>query len=639
MNLVVPTFLWLALLVAPVLALFFAWAWRARQRAIRQFISSRLLAQLTRGVSPRRQIFRMTLIGVAIVSAIASLSRPQWGTRWEEAKQRGLDIIVAIDTSRSMLAADVPPNRIERAKLETLSLLGKARSDRFGLVAFAGSAFLQCPLTLDDEAFSQSLRALDVNIIPQGGTALAPAIHTALEAFREAGENMRVLILMTDGEDHEAGAVDAAKAAAEEGVRIFTIGVGSPAGELIRVRDESGNETFLADENGNAVKSRLNENLLREIAAVGKGFYLPLRGPDTMGTLYDRGLEPLPRADFQARMIRQRKERFYWPLGFAILMLIVEMLIPERPKQKKTLSASGPMKAAATALLLWSLGVAPTINASPASAQKAYQRGDYKGALTEYERLLGQSPRDPRLSYNAGNAAFQAGLYGRATELFTDSLTSPDLQLQQQAFYNLGNASYRLGEQAETPDEKTRAWQRALDNFKAAMELNPADADAQFNHDLVKRKLEELQKQQQQQQQQNQQQASNDQKNQKDDQSKQKDQKSQQQQSQNSQPKQSPKKKDSQPKSEPQQQQAQQKSQPKDGAGNQQKDKGAPKKGDGKKDEQSEPDLNPGQLQYAIMTQQQAENMLDAQRSEDRILIFGPAKLTNQPTERLFKNW
>ncbi len=639
MNLAVPTFLWLALLVAPVLALFFVWAWRQRQRAIRQFISSRLLAQLTRGVSPRRQIFRMTLIGVAMVSAIASLSRPQWGTRWEEAKQRGLDIIVAIDTSRSMLAADVPPNRIERAKLETLSLLDKARSDRFGLVAFAGSAFLQCPLTLDDEAFRQSLRALDVNIIPQGGTALGPAITAALEAFREAGENMKVLILITDGEDHEAGAVDIAKAAADEGVRIFTIGVGSAAGELIRVRDEAGNETFLTDENGNAVKSRLNENLLREIATVGKGFFLPLRGPDTVGTLYDRGLEPLPRADFQARMIRQRKERFYWPLGFAILLLIVEMLIPERPKQlKNSVAPSGRIRAAAGLWLLASLGLFSPLNASPAAAQKAYQRGDYKGALAEYERLLTKSPREPRLSYNAGNAAFQAGLYGRATELFADSLTAPDLQLQQQAFYNLGNASYRLGEQAETPDEKTRTWQRALDNYKAAMELNPADADAQFNHDLVKRKLEELQKQQQQQQ--NQQQASNDQKDQKDDRSKQQDKKSQQQQPQNSQPKQAPQKKESQPKSEQKsQQQAQQKNQPKDGAGNQQKDKGAPKKGDGKKDETSEPELNPGQLQYAVMTQQQAENMLDAQRSEDRILIFGPAKLTNQPTERLLKNW
>lgn len=341
MRFALPSLLWLLLLV-PLLAAFLIWAWHTKERLIRQFVQSRLLAQLTVGVSKTRQKVRLGLLVAAVTFGLLALARPQWGFSWEEVSQKGLDIVVAIDTSRSMLAADIPPNRLERAKFAALDLMKLAKNDRLGLVAFAGSSFLQCPLTLDEEAFRQSVAALDVNIIPQGGTAIAETIQTALAAFKE-GENHKILVLFTDGEDHETGVVEAAKAASAKGLRIFTIGVGSAEGELIRVRDDKGKLDFLKDEQGNVVKSRLNETLLQQIAGAADGFYLPLRGANTAETLYERGLAPLPKSEFNAKLMQRHHERFYWPLGIAVVLLILEMFLPERQKVRRPASVNTPV--------------------------------------------------------------------------------------------------------------------------------------------------------------------------------------------------------------------------------------------------------------------------------------------------------
>ena len=212
MNFAHQEVLWLLLVLPPGLAVFFWWAWRERQRLMTQFIQARLLPGLISGVSTTRRKIRLTCLVAAVTCAILALARPQWGSTWEQAKQKGLDIVVAIDTSKSMLAEDITPNRLTRAKLAALDLMQQAKSDRLGLVAFAGGAFLQCPLTIDDNAFRQSVESLDVNIIPQGGTALAEAITTALTAFKE-GDNFKVLVIFTDGEDNDEGALAAAEAA------------------------------------------------------------------------------------------------------------------------------------------------------------------------------------------------------------------------------------------------------------------------------------------------------------------------------------------------------------------------------------------------------------------------------------------
>jgi Ca-activated chloride channel family protein len=337
-----PNLLWLLLVIPPALLAFFWWAGNKRHQLLTQFIQARLLPGLTVGISPTRQKIRAACLVAATACLILALARPQWGFHWEEVKQRGLDIVVAIDTSKSMLAEDIAPNRLARAKLAALELMQRARADRLGLIAFAGTAFLQCPLTIDDSAFRQSVEALDVNIIPQGGTALAEAIQTALTAYKE-GDNYKILVLFTDGEDHDSGALEAAEKAAKEGLRIFTIGIGTADGELLRLKDARGNSDYVRDEQGNVVKSHLNERLLQQIAGVSEGgFYLPLRGAKAIDTLYDDGLAKLPKSQHQEKLVRRYHERYHWPLAAAILLLLAEFLFPERKRTPRPKPAPAP---------------------------------------------------------------------------------------------------------------------------------------------------------------------------------------------------------------------------------------------------------------------------------------------------------
>src|SRR5436190_329238 len=321
--------LWLLPVSLPAMLLFFWWSERTRQKLAAHFIQARLLPALLKGVSPARKKIRAACLISAVLCLIVALARPQWGYELEEVTQQGLDIVVAIDTSKSMLAQDIAPNRLARAKLAALDLMQQAKSDRLGLIAFAGSAFLQCPLTIDDTAFRQSVESLDVNIIPEGGTALAEAIETATSAFKES-DNHRIMVLITDGEDHDSDALEVAKKAAETGLRIFTIGIGSKEGELLRVKDAKERTYYIRDEQGNVVKSHLNEELLQRIAGETKAVYYPLRGAKTMETLYRDWFAPLPKTDSEEKLIKRAHERYQWPLGIAILLLAAEILLPER---------------------------------------------------------------------------------------------------------------------------------------------------------------------------------------------------------------------------------------------------------------------------------------------------------------------
>lgn len=641
MNFALPSLLWLLLLV-PLLAVFLLWAWRTKERLIAQFVQSRLLAQLTVGVSKTRQKVRLALLVLAVACTVLALARPQWGFTWEEVSQKGLDIVVAIDTSRSMLAADIAPNRLARAKLAAVELAKLAKTDRLGLVAFAGSSFLQCPLTLDEEAFRQGVTALDVNIIPQGGTAIGETIQTALAAFKD-GDNHKVLILFTDGEDHESGVIEAAQAASAKGLRIFTIGIGTAAGELIRVPDAKGKLDFLKDDSGNVVQSKLNETLLQQIAGAANGFYLNLRGANTMDILYERGLAPLPKSEFNAKLMQRHHERFYWPLGIAIVLLIVEMFLPERQKVRRpTEGVRAPTSAAVPLALLLAALLPSAAHASSATALKNYEAGKYEAALKEYDRLRRERPEDARLSFNAGAAAYQAKQFEDAARHFSSATGAREPELAQSAFYNLGNAYYQLGDSAEQPPQKREAWESAVNFYDTALKLRPADADALHNRDLVKRKLEELKQQQD---------------NQPKDDPKQDDKKDDQPQKDDSKQDKSGDKKDDKqkpgddkqpPKPDGSKQDDQKKqenpSKPDQPGDQKQPDpkkpddqKGQPKQG--QPGDQGEKDAAQSAAALGQMTPQQAMQLLDSQRSEERALIYLPTNATQKANGRILKNW
>jgi Ca-activated chloride channel family protein len=503
MRLEHPQTLWLAAAVIPALVGFLFWSWRAKQKLILQFVHSRLASSLMVGVSPAREKVRLALLVAAVAGILCALARPQWGFAWEEAKQQGLDIMVAIDTSRSMLARDVLPNRLDKSKLAVIDLMRLAKSDRLGLVVFAGAAFLQAPLTLDEHAFQEAVDSVSVDVVPVGGTSLSSAIRTTLEAFEKGNDNHKVLVLFTDGEDHDADTetMAAAKEAAEAGLRIFTIGVGTPEGELLRLTDEQGNTSFIKDDDGNAVKSHLNQTLLQQIATETSGFYLPLLGADPMQTLYARGLAPLPKSEESTRLTRVYRERYHWFLGFAMICLVIEALLPDssRTRTRRASSAASALQKAAVALALLLLPL--SVFSSPSSAYRDFQSGDFKSAFDEYLRLAQQKTNDYRLHYDAGTAAYKAKQLEKAQAQFNAALNTPDIisdpQSQQQTLYNLGNTLYHMGEPLSEPDKKKEMWQQAIDNYARAIRLNTNDVDASNNLAFVKQQLEELKKQEQ----------------------------------------------------------------------------------------------------------------------------------------------
>ena len=508
-----PTYLIVAAVTAAVLVVMFLALGRARKRALAQIGSLRLLPGLTASLSRRRRLFKQTAIVVGAVLVCVALARPQLGFRWEEAHRRGVDILFAVDTSKSMLTRDIKPNRLERAKLAVRSLVQEFPDDRVGLVAFAGNAFLETPLTLDHAIFDESVAGLDTNVIPLGGTNIADAIRKADDALSDTGHR-KVLVLLTDGENLDGQVMNAAQQAAEDDLVIYTLGVGTPKGELIPEQGPDGQTQFVRDEQGVLVTSRLDDRLLAKVARTTGGDYRPL-GDSGQGleALYADDLSKLPQSDLAARSVRVPVERYQWPLGVGLLLLGIEPLVGERRRsRRRSRRAKAPVRQVAAAVGLGTLLVSSAAWASPQSAQRAYQEGDFASAEHQYAEAAQAEPDDPRLSFNLGAAAYRKGEFEKAGKAFESALRSHDLELQQEAYYNLGNASYRLGEAtlAKQDIEATRGqWKQAIDEYERSLRLQPDDADARFNLELVKKRLAELTQKQQQQRAQDQKQRGN----------------------------------------------------------------------------------------------------------------------------------
>ncbi len=310
---------------------------RKNRKAADAFAHKALLAELMPANQARNRIVKSLLIPGALAFCILALMRPLGGLQASTMKQNGIDIIIAVDVSQSMLSEDVKPNRLEFSKRAVRDFLKTMRGDRVGLVAFSGSAFLLCPLTLDYSMVGLTLDDLDTNTIPRGGTSLANAIAESVKGFPEAPEESpegsRVILILTDGEEHEGDMLKAAEAAGGKGITIFTAGIGTVAGELIPLRAEGGRGGFLKDRKGNVIKSRLDEEALRKIALRTGGEYLRLAdaGPD-LKRFTEEKLSRLKRHETERKRKKDYREWFQIPLCMALLLLIMETYISERKK-------------------------------------------------------------------------------------------------------------------------------------------------------------------------------------------------------------------------------------------------------------------------------------------------------------------
>ena len=488
-----PIWFW-ALLAIPVLAVLFA---RAEQRGVtklREFVSPRLLPQLAATVNRSRRVLRFALLMLGLALAIVSLARPQWGYIYEDVKRKGLDLLFAVDTSRSMLSNDVQPNRLERVKLAAQDLVNQLQGDRVGLIAFAGRAFLQAPLTIDYEAAVESINDLDTKTIPEGGTNISEAINLAVNTFGKSAAGNRALIIFTDGEELNGDAVKTAKSAADGGVRVFTVGVGTPQGSLIPINSDDGGTAFVKDSAGQVVKSKLDEKRLHEIAQISGGFYLHLDdGPRTMSQLYSQGLANMKAADIDARLGRKPIERYEWPLGAAMLALTMSILIGERKKVHVRARSPRWSKIAVPATALLFIFAGPVFGT--ATGLNLYREGKYNDAYQSFQQDLNSHPdssEKEKIEFDAGAAAFKMGDYNKALQSFSDSLLSSDKALQENSHFNLGRTLEDRADKDETNDNTLKDLTDAASHYESTLRLNPKNEAAKANLEEVRKKIERL---------------------------------------------------------------------------------------------------------------------------------------------------
>lgn len=516
------------LLLLPLLAGLKVWGDFRSRKAAARVASPRLLPGLLVARGRGRSWLVLLLELGALACFIIALARPQYGFLEEESGGGGRSLIVAIDTSRSMLTEDLKPSRLVRAQLAAADLVKRLRGDRIGLMPFAGSAFMYAPVTPDIDALLESIDSLDTEIIPRGGSNLARPIDLALETFAKAeATGQQVLILFSDGENLEGTTLAAAQRAKEKNMTIISIGVGTPAGALIPDPEAPGG--FYRDRSGKPVVSRLERDVLLSIANTTGGLYLPLDGNGVNDRRIDLILENLERTAMKGKLTRKALDRYRWPLGAGLLLLLGAWIagIAERHaglRGRAPALASTPPPLPVTlvlAMLIWGSQPDSCLAAVDRPAKREvpqgnpwafYAAGDYEASLHNFQQRVapgneGGRPAeggDPVVEFGRGAAAFKQKDYDLAADAFGQAVLSRDLSLRAQAHYNLANTIYQkaatLAREAKPKtlaklsfiDGLIRQLENSLENYQQALILKPGDEDFQANHDTTDALIQKL---------------------------------------------------------------------------------------------------------------------------------------------------
>lgn len=513
----------LLLLLLPVLAGVWIWGDRRGRRQVEALVAVRLSGGLVKGRRPVLAALLFLMELAALACFFVALARPRYGYIERELAGEGRTLMFAIDTSRSMLAEDLAPNRLQRALLAARELVLALPGDRIGVIAFAGRAFVQAPLTIDHAAVLETLEQLDAGIIPRGGTNVSEAIERAIETFDKAESANHALIIFTDGDELEGDALAMARKAGEKDIMIITIGVGTRAGSVIPARAGSGSKGmgYLVDSAGEVVNTRLDGERLEQLARATQGLYLRLDSSDVAGALVRKALENLEKVSVKSeRMRREPVERYRWPLMAGIVMYLgawAGMLGMVRWRRRGDEPVIEGNSVRVPAVLPWVglavLGVAGVTDVAEAGLQPgrdpyaAVAEGRHRDAIALLTGRLERAPQS-RLAlewrFTRGTAAFREGDFELAIEDFSATLLSDDRRMQEQSHYNLGNAiagKARLrveageGNRGGEPELLVRDLEDAIGHFVSALELNPDNGDAAVNRDALEEFIEQLQRQ------------------------------------------------------------------------------------------------------------------------------------------------
>jgi len=462
-----PFALWVLPLCLLALALLWAWSSRHTNLVMRRAFNTPLLAGLLGSVAPGRRWFKRVLIALGLAALLVALARPQWGRNEVEVERTGVDLVIALDVSRSMLAADAAQtNRLHVARTAIQRLLDAMGGDRAGLVAFAGEAFMIAPLTRDHVAVDRALRQAIPAMISEQGSNLAEAINKAGESFERGATGPRALLVVSDGEQLQGDAVAAARKAYRQGIRIHTAGVGSALGARVPAERAS---AFVRNAMGREVVSRRDEQKLQQVASAGGGGYTRIEESDSKALVewFQRTAATLPRTT-EKQVLNEPREQFQWPLAIALLFLAMEWMINDRKRSRRDTAPRPAIQSCRTWLLL--------------------------GLLLCADRIVFAAP-DPWQAYNDGVNAYAKADYTNALQRWQElSIRRIPRGLQRPVWFQLGNVHFRLGEPLEqpAPEQAIELWTRSCEAYRSALAVKPRDSDVLHNLAFVERRLARL---------------------------------------------------------------------------------------------------------------------------------------------------
>ena len=491
-----PIYLWLLLLV-PVLVLVALLGHRKRKKQLKAFGDPELLKDLMPDVSAYRPWVKLGLAVFAFALLVVMLARPQMGTKITHEKRNGIEAVIAIDVSNSMMAQDVVPSRLEKSKLLIENLVDHFTHDRIGLVVFAGDAFVQLPITTDYVSAKMFLQNIDPSLVATQGTDIAKALNLSMRSFSQQKDIGKAVIVITDGEDHEGGALEAAKAANDKGVRVFILGIGSTKGSPIPLQEGG----YLTDRNGQTVLTALNETMCKEIAQAGKGTYIHVDNTNDAQEKLNDELAKLQRADTQAVIYSEYGEQFQAVCIIVIILLIAEILILDIKNPKlRNIHLFGSKKPMAMLLLL----IVPTLAFAQSdrhfirTGNKLYRNQNYPKAEVEYRKAMSQNGSNAHAVYNLGNALMMQQKDSAAiVQLENAGKMEANKTRKAMAYHNIG-----------TICQRHQLYGDAIKAYEEALRNNPNDNETRYNLALCKRlnkNNKEQQKQHQKQQQKEQQ--------------------------------------------------------------------------------------------------------------------------------------
>ena len=496
-----PIYLYLLVLI-PLLALIRYLSYRNQKKRLRKFGEPSLLKALMPDVSRFRPSVKFWILQGALALLIVMLARPQMGTKINHEKRVGIETIIAMDISNSMRAEDIVPSRLDRSKMMVENLVDHFTNDKIGLIVFAGDAFVQLPITSDYVSAKMFLSSIDPSMMASQGTDIARAIEMASHSFTQEEGIGKAIVVITDGEDHGGGAVEAAEAAKKNGMRVYVLGVGSTQGAPIPV---PGTGNYMQDNTGNTVMSALNEDMCKQVAQAGGGAYIHVENNSAAQEQLDNELDKLAKKETSTAVYSEFDEQFQAFGVLALLLLILEICIFDRRNPLlKHVSLFGKRKVAVMLLFLTALSVtAQTDRQYIRQGNKQFRMGDYPNAEVSYRKAIEQNPKNPQASFNLGNALMAQKKDSAAVTQFENASRLETNPLRKaQSFHNIGVIC-----------QTHKMYGEAIEAYKNALRLNPNDDETRYNLVLCKH-----QKQKQDQQKQNQGQNNDDQK--KDDQKK-----------------------------------------------------------------------------------------------------------------------